>query len=203
MHLENQWNWMAYLISKSCGSKDLFSAISLFACELWITMELDDLFSKACGSKDLFSFILLFAVVHNVDGLHCVPLPEDMFRPIIKDNYFKQFHFWFELDHTQSSKLILQLSSLAYALSSTPHYPALRRSIIQSSPANNKIKENRSFEPQNLENKPSNSIVIQSSPANNEIAKNRSFEPQDLEIKISHPVPLILKLHWMRRILYT
>jgi len=34
-----------------------------------------------------------------------------------------------------------------------------------------------------LENKSSSSIVIQSSPANNEIAENRSFEPQDLEIK--------------------
>ncbi|XP_049374822.1 uncharacterized protein LOC125839888 [Solanum verrucosum] len=93
--------------------------------------------------------------------LHCVPLQEDMFRPIIKDNYFKQHHFWFELDHTQSSKLISQLSSLAYAPSSTPHYPELRRNIIQSSPAKNKRAENRSSEPQNLENKPSSSIDSQ------------------------------------------
>ncbi|KAH0695451.1 hypothetical protein KY290_023053 [Solanum tuberosum] len=93
--------------------------------------------------------------------LHCVPLQEDMFRPIIKDNYFQQYRFWFELDHTQSSKLISQLSSLAYAPSSTPHYPALRRSIIQTSPANNKIEENRSSEPQNLENKQSSSIDSQ------------------------------------------
>ncbi|KAG5582238.1 hypothetical protein H5410_052865 [Solanum commersonii] len=93
--------------------------------------------------------------------LHCVPLPEDTFRPVMKDNYFEQHHFWFELDHTQSSKLILQLSSLAYAPSSTPHYPALRRSIIQTSPANNKIAENRCSEPQNLKNKPSSSIDSQ------------------------------------------
>ncbi|XP_049374823.1 uncharacterized protein LOC125839889 [Solanum verrucosum] len=93
--------------------------------------------------------------------LHCVPLPEDTFRPVIKDNYFEQHHFWFELDHTQSSKLISQLSSLAYAPSSTPHYPALRRSIIQTSPANNKIAENRCSEPQNLKNKPSSSIDSQ------------------------------------------
>ncbi|XP_049399989.1 uncharacterized protein LOC125864101 [Solanum stenotomum] len=93
--------------------------------------------------------------------LHCVPLPEDTFRPVIKDNYFEQHHFWFELDHTQSSKLISQLSSLAYAPSSTPHYPALRRSIIQTSPANNKITVNRCSEPQNLKNKPSSSIDSQ------------------------------------------
>ncbi|XP_027767883.1 uncharacterized protein LOC107001590 [Solanum pennellii] len=93
--------------------------------------------------------------------LHCVPLPEDMFRPIIKDNYFEQHHFWFELDHTQSSKLISQLSSLAYAPSSTTHYSALRRSIIQTSPANNKIAENRCSEPQNLKNKASSSIDSQ------------------------------------------
>uniref|UniRef100_M1AV06 KEAP1 n=1 Tax=Solanum tuberosum TaxID=4113 RepID=M1AV06_SOLTU len=95
--------------------------------------------------------------------LHCVPLPEDTFRPVIKDNYFEQHHFWFELDHTQSSKLISQLSSLAYAPSSTSHYPALRRSIIQTSPANNKIAENRCSEPQNLKNKPSSSIDSQGS----------------------------------------
>ncbi|KAH0759559.1 hypothetical protein KY290_023052 [Solanum tuberosum] len=84
-----------------------------------------------------------------------------MFRQIIKDNYFKQNHFWFELDHTQSSKLISQLSSLAYAPSSTPHYPELWRSLIQSSPANNKRAENRSSEPQKLKNKPSSSIDSQ------------------------------------------
>lgn len=46
-------------------------------------------------------------------------------RPVIKDNYVKQYDFWFELDHTQSSKFISQLSSLAYAPSIPPHYPAL------------------------------------------------------------------------------
>lgn len=59
MQLENQWNWMSYFQSR--GSKDLFFAISLFAGEVWITMELDGLFSKSSGTKNLFSLILLFA----------------------------------------------------------------------------------------------------------------------------------------------
>ncbi|XP_055808476.1 uncharacterized protein LOC129877024 [Solanum dulcamara] len=93
--------------------------------------------------------------------LHCEPLPKDKFRPIIANNYYKKNLFWFELDHAQSNKLISRLSSHAYAPSSTPHYPAPRRSIIQGSPANNKIAENRSFVPQDLENKSSSSIDSQ------------------------------------------
>lgn len=93
--------------------------------------------------------------------LHCEPLPEDVFRPIIQDNYFKEYHFWFELDHAQSSKLISQLSSHAYSPSSKPNYPAPRRTIIQTSPANNKLAENRFSEPQNLKYKQSISIDSQ------------------------------------------
>lgn len=48
-------------ISRSFGSRDLFSTLSLFANEFLITMELDGLFFKDRGLKDLFSFILLFA----------------------------------------------------------------------------------------------------------------------------------------------
>ncbi|KAJ8533786.1 hypothetical protein K7X08_007110 [Anisodus acutangulus] len=77
--------------------------------------------------------------------LYCQPLREDEFKPIIWNNYYTQNHFWFELDHVQSSKLISKLSSLAFAPSSTPHYPAYRTSIIQGSPANDKISENKPY----------------------------------------------------------
>ncbi|KAE9618188.1 putative development/cell death domain, kelch-type beta propeller, galactose oxidase, beta-propeller [Lupinus albus] len=45
--------------------------------------------------------------------LECQPLSEDKFRGIIQDNYYTQKHFWFELDHAQTNKLIALLSSLA------------------------------------------------------------------------------------------
>lgn len=36
----------------------------------------------------------------------CSPLPEAMFKPLIKENYFKHGHFLFELDKKQVSRLI-------------------------------------------------------------------------------------------------
>ncbi|MCE3050922.1 hypothetical protein HAX54_048520 [Datura stramonium] len=87
--------------------------------------------------------------------LHCEPLPENKFKPIILDNYYTQHHFCFELDLAQSSKLISQLSSLAYAPSGVPYNPAFLRSITRGSPENDKIAENGSFEPQDWENKSS------------------------------------------------
>lgn len=47
--------------------------------------------------------------------LQCQPLSEDKFAQVIKDNYYSNNHFWFELDHRQASKLISLLASLAFA----------------------------------------------------------------------------------------
>ncbi|VFQ91006.1 unnamed protein product [Cuscuta campestris] len=47
--------------------------------------------------------------------LQCQPLSEDQFKPIIFDNYYTNNHFWFELDHSQTSKLMSKLSSHAIA----------------------------------------------------------------------------------------
>ncbi|KAF8402551.1 hypothetical protein HHK36_010637 [Tetracentron sinense] len=45
--------------------------------------------------------------------MQCEALLEDQFRPIISDNYYTQSHFWFELDHAQTSRLISLFSSSA------------------------------------------------------------------------------------------
>ncbi|PWA35514.1 development/cell death domain, Galactose oxidase, beta-propeller [Artemisia annua] len=45
--------------------------------------------------------------------LHCRVLTENQFKPIIADNYFNPHHFWFELDHAQSNKLLSLLSTQA------------------------------------------------------------------------------------------
>lgn len=49
----------------------------------------------------------------------CQPLLENQFKPIITDNYYGPCHFWFELDHAQTNKLISLLASQAMA----PHVP--------------------------------------------------------------------------------
>lgn len=45
--------------------------------------------------------------------LQCEPLSEEKFKPAIADNYYSSHHFWFELDHFQTSKLICLLTSFA------------------------------------------------------------------------------------------
>ncbi|CAI8612866.1 unnamed protein product [Vicia faba] len=47
--------------------------------------------------------------------LHCRPLSEDKFRHAIADNYYHHNHFWFELDHGQTTQLIALLQPLAIA----------------------------------------------------------------------------------------
>ncbi|CAK7343726.1 unnamed protein product [Dovyalis caffra] len=51
--------------------------------------------------------------------LQCQPLLEEQFKPIIADNYYNHNHFWFELDHVQTSKLTSLLASLAVAPSTS------------------------------------------------------------------------------------
>ncbi|KAJ0027333.1 hypothetical protein Pint_34968 [Pistacia integerrima] len=46
----------------------------------------------------------------------CQPLLEEQFKPVIEDNYYTNHHFWFELDHSQASKLI-SLASIAVSTS--------------------------------------------------------------------------------------
>ncbi|KAL8146635.1 uncharacterized protein LOC141707505 [Apium graveolens] len=47
--------------------------------------------------------------------LHCQSLHEEQFKPIIWDNYYNLKHFWFELDHAQTDRLISLLSSVVIA----------------------------------------------------------------------------------------
>ncbi|KAM0953787.1 putative DCD domain-containing protein NRP [Dioscorea sansibarensis] len=38
--------------------------------------------------------------------MQCQPLVENQFKKVIKNNYYNQLHFWFELDHMQTQDLI-------------------------------------------------------------------------------------------------
>ncbi|KAF5747647.1 Kelch repeat-containing family protein [Tripterygium wilfordii] len=77
----------------------------------------------------------------------CQPLLEEQFKPIIADNYYTRGHFWFELDHTQTSKLILLLASSAVA--SIPYVPqneASHRNLFQLLPSTGMREEGQAFE---------------------------------------------------------
>lgn len=60
----------------------------------------------------LFCFLLKVQIRVR---LQCQPLLESQFRPIIADNYYNEHHFWFELDHAQTNKILSLLASLAVA----------------------------------------------------------------------------------------
>lgn len=78
--------------------------------------------------------------------LLCQPLLENQFKPVIKDNYYGQNHFLFELDHVQAGKLISMFSSSPFPSSSIPSQNfAKQRSIFQGLPANDKREENGRF----------------------------------------------------------
>ncbi|XP_009373092.1 uncharacterized protein LOC103962148 [Pyrus x bretschneideri] len=50
--------------------------------------------------------------------LQCRPVLESQFKPILVDNYYSQCHFWFELDHAQTSR-VMSLFATAGIASST------------------------------------------------------------------------------------
>ncbi|GAU17154.1 hypothetical protein TSUD_177840 [Trifolium subterraneum] len=71
--------------------------------------------------------------------LHCRPLTEDKFKPVIAKNYYVHNHFWFELDHAQTNQLIALLKPLAIApaksvqpLAYPPVYSAPANSVPQN-----------------------------------------------------------------------
>ncbi|KAK7247081.1 hypothetical protein RIF29_41958 [Crotalaria pallida] len=75
--------------------------------------------------------------------LQCLPLSEDIFGQVIADNYFTSNHFWFELDHRQTSKLMSLLASVAIAsgTSVVPRCVTKKRTLSQSLPSHGTLKE--------------------------------------------------------------
>lgn len=79
--------------------------------------------------------------------LQCQPLSEKQFMPIISDNYFSSNHFWFELDHAQTNKLISKLSTMAFAPGRFPLHFVNKSSLKSLTfPLENKRDKNGSHE---------------------------------------------------------
>ncbi|XP_060674163.1 uncharacterized protein LOC132804163 isoform X2 [Ziziphus jujuba] len=78
--------------------------------------------------------------------LQCQPLIESQFKPIIYDNYYNNHHFWFELDHAQTSKLMSSLASLAVAPGApVPQCKIKRRTGSQAFPSHDIREEGEGF----------------------------------------------------------
>ncbi|KAK2981775.1 hypothetical protein RJ640_010292, partial [Escallonia rubra] len=84
--------------------------------------------------------------------MQCEGLKESQFKPIITDNYYIHRHFWFELDHAQTNRLLSLLSSAAIAPSSSaPQNSAKWRYIFRSLPSSDKSEEGEGFDALDVE----------------------------------------------------
>ncbi|XP_023635982.1 kelch-like protein 25 isoform X1 [Capsella rubella] len=89
--------------------------------------------------------------------LQCEPLSEEKFKPAIADNYYSPHHFWFELDHFQTSKLICLLTSFAVKPKPSMNTSNTRQifHLISSSE-----KKDNSYEIKPSENEPVDSLEV-------------------------------------------
>ncbi|XP_049400007.1 uncharacterized protein LOC125864119 [Solanum stenotomum] len=77
--------------------------------------------------------------------LHCRPLAESLFKPIIQENYYHdQRHFMFELDHVQAGNLISKFSSSLLApIRSIPQNAPNWRSVMQDAVLRNREENDK------------------------------------------------------------
>lgn len=78
--------------------------------------------------------------------LQCQPLSEVIFKEAIADNYYTNNHFWFELDHGQSRKLVSLLASSAFSPGAyMPHNKMKWRTVSRPLPSHEASMENEAF----------------------------------------------------------
>ncbi|XP_039686378.1 uncharacterized protein [Medicago truncatula] len=91
--------------------------------------------------------LLMFKVKVRV-GLQCRPLTEDKFRQAIAGNYYDNNHFRFELDRSQTNKLMFLLTSAAIAPGTpVPRYNMNWRSACPSLTSCKTLKKDRLAQP--------------------------------------------------------
>ncbi|XP_060176746.1 uncharacterized protein LOC132606984 isoform X1 [Lycium barbarum] len=123
--------------------------------------------------------------------MQCRPLPENLFKPIILDNYYKENHFLFELDHVQAGKLISKLSSRAFVPTSCmPQNAAKWKTIIQGLPAIGNREENGCAEPEDWKEKFTNSLDLNGDFGEGDIFLCSSVGNQKLEAPLDNQAEL-------------
>ncbi|MCL7027714.1 hypothetical protein MKW94_006218, partial [Papaver nudicaule] len=77
----------------------------------------------------------------------CKPLLEYQYRPILKDNYYSDDHFWFELDHAQTGRLVSKFESSPLVVSKVvSKYPWSAPKQRRTSKHDKKVKCEDSWE---------------------------------------------------------
>lgn len=114
--------------------------------------------------------------------LQCEPLSEDKFKHVIADNYYSSHHFWFELDHFQTTKLICLLTSFAVK-PKPPMNTSNTRQIFHLTPASEKKENSDEFKPS--ENEPVVSLEVSLSSGRESDSSAVASHPS---ISENHPV---------------
>lgn len=118
--------------------------------------------------------------------LQCNPLPEEQFKPIILDNYYRPNHFWFELDHVQASKLLSLLSSHAVSPSAfSPRNTQTWRTLSRSLPLQKRSEEPEVLGPPDIEGYPHTSDALD---ADHPLMSNELVALQENLDTNNHPV---------------
>jgi len=98
-------------------------------------------------------FLILMLKVQIRVQSHCRPLSEDKFEHVIADNYYHRNHFWFELDHGQTSQLIALLKCLEITPANS--VPQNTNRVNASSPSEKMENSSSSFEREENTSSPS------------------------------------------------
>ncbi|PON94354.1 Development/cell death domain containing protein [Trema orientale] len=118
--------------------------------------------------------------------LQCQPLLESQFKQIIGDNYYNQHHFWFELDHAQTSKLVSLLASFAVAPGTSVLQNTMKwRSIFPASSSRDTSEESEEFPPLGLESEHLKQSSQRSDSSSTDVVSSFDGESQPLEAQFN------------------
>ncbi|KAJ4978262.1 hypothetical protein NE237_009042 [Protea cynaroides] len=73
--------------------------------------------------------------------MQCQPLLEDQFSQILMDNYYSEYHFWFELDHAQTRALVKSFSSSPVSATAIRQHVPSVRTLFKAVPYHETKKE--------------------------------------------------------------
>ena len=115
--------------------------------------------------------------------LQCQPLSEDIFKRAIADNYYNINHFWFELDHAQTSKLISLLAPSAIAPgNSVPRSTLKLPTVSQPPPSYETLREFESFKMLESDIEQSTHSSMRSESTENDSTLDGDIQPLDTHL---------------------
>lgn len=128
--------------------------------------------------------------------LQCQPLSEDKFKQAIADNYYYHNHFWFELDHVQTNKLMSLLSSQAIASgNSVPQNTQKWITVSRPHASHETLREGETSNMLELEMEHSNHSSKRSDLRENDFSLDGHIQPLDTnEVEQDEKNNILMKL---------